>query len=85
MSRYGRSKIIIPTTPEMKKFRRSSCERKAYYSSSKKARIVTDRYPDQRVYHCRFCDGYHISSTPKEEAEILSPPWSVKSAALVQK
>lgn len=65
--------IVIPKTPAELAFRRSSCERKKWFRTNAAAQARLPG-PGARVYHCRFCDGYHITTKP--QISFADPPFA---------
>lgn len=63
-----RGKVITERDPKTLAFRRSSCERKRWFRSKTAAEIVGSRF-GQRAYHCRFCDGHHLTAKENTMAD----------------
>lgn len=55
------------------RFRKKSCERKRWFRTRNAADIVGSRF-GHRSYHCRFCDGYHLTSNEQTLAEAIALP-----------
>lgn len=53
--------VITNRDPATLGFRKKSCERKRWFRTHIDAEVVGSRY-GHRVYHCRFCDGYHLTA-----------------------
>jgi hypothetical protein len=63
-----KNRVIVPNTPELLAFREWSCARKKWYRTSGEANAK--KWPGSRAYHCRFCDGYHVSTKPIESVKL---------------
>lgn len=55
-----KNKVIIPKDLKTLQFRENSCVRKRRFNSHVEAEMLS-RF-EQYVYHCCFCDGYHLAS-----------------------
>lgn len=63
-----RNAIITDRDTQTLEFRKKSCERKRWFRRRTDAEIVGSRF-GQRAYHCRFCDGYHLTAKEKTMAD----------------
>jgi hypothetical protein len=66
----ARNAVISKRDPATLQFRAKSCERKRWFRTRADADIVGSRF-DQRAYHCRFCDGYHLTASHVRLAEQI--------------
>lgn len=44
--------------------RARSCASKHRYRDIEQAKRVRIYFPDQRIYYCLFCNGYHLTKRP---------------------
>jgi hypothetical protein len=48
--------------------------KKVKFDSEASAHRRLNKYEDiERVYYCKYCDGYHLTSRPMEETDIQYP------------
>lgn len=50
------------------------CKSKHRYRDIELAKLVLRRFPEQRIYACKFCGGYHLTKNPVFEPEPPEPP-----------
>ncbi len=56
--------VITAKDPKTLQFRKTSCEKKRWFRTRIDAELVGSRFK-HRAYHCRFCDGYHLTAKPE--------------------
>lgn len=64
MKKYRRVKNKLYLSSDYNSFQYRSCTSKVKYTDEGYATYMSFLYR-KRVYHCKFCDGYHLTSSKK--------------------
>jgi hypothetical protein len=55
-----------PLPPHITRWKARQCTSKHRYRDIERAKLVRKHFPNQRIYYCIFCQGYHLTKKEKE-------------------